>query len=137
MAKRKIKTLQDELINAGWYEMTSDETAEQTEGFFLTSIRQSKSGLSMNVYLRCLENKGELPFLRFQNDKHTRCNSNWIKMYLDGTLDNYENKKIVFSDSEMQLLKDWIALNKVTITKHYYQEYDTPAVCRRLKNYKE
>ncbi len=133
MAKSKIKTLQDELINAGWYEMTSDETAEQAEGFFLTPIRQSKSGLSMNVYLRCLENKGESPFLRFQNDRNERFNYNWVKMYLDGTLDNYENKKIVFSDTEMQLLKDWIALNKEAITKHYYQEYDSPAVCGRLK----
>lgn len=134
MAKRKIKTLQDELINAGWYEMTSDETAEQTEGFFLTSIRQSKSGLSMNVYLRCLENKGELPFLRFQNDRIEKFNYNWVKMYLDGTLDNYENKKIVFSDTEMQLLKDWIALNKEAIAKHYCQEYDFSAVCERLEN---
>lgn len=133
MAKSKIKTLQDELINAGWYEMTSDETAEQAEGFFLTPIRQSKSGLSMNVYLRCLENKSELPFLRFQNDRNERFNYNWVKMYIDGTLDNYENKKIVFTADEIQTLKDWIALNKEVITKHYYQEYDSADVCREIK----
>ena len=46
-------------------------------------------------------------------------------MYIDGTLDNYENKTIIFSPEEMQALKNWIKLNKDLITMHYYQEYDS------------
>ena len=57
-------------------------------------------------------------------------------MYLDGTLDNYENKEIVFSDTEMQLLKDWIVLNKEAITKHYYQEYDSIDVIKKIRRTK-
>lgn len=132
---KNIKTLQDELIQAKLYEINSYETAEECEGFYLTPIHQKESGLPMIVNLRCLENfNGEPPFLRFQNDRSEKLNYNWIKMYLDGTLNNYENKKIVFSDSEMQLLKNWITLNKETITKHYYQKYDSLDVCERLKN---
>ena len=58
-------------------------------------------------------------------------------MYIDGTLDNYENKKIVFTETEMQALKDWIILNKEIIVKHYYQEYDFADVCKKVKKYKE
>ena len=58
-------------------------------------------------------------------------------MYIDGTLDNYENKKIVFSAAEMQALKNWIHLNKGIIIKHYYQEYDSADVCKKMKKYKE
>ena len=89
----------------------------------------------MCVHLRCNENfNGEPPFLRFQNDRKTRYNTNWVKMYLDGTLDNYENKEIMFSEEELQTLKDWITLNKDAISKHYYQEYDSLEVCQKLKN---
>lgn len=100
----------------------------------MTPLRQEETGLAMCVNLRCLENKGEPPFLRFQNDRETKPNLNWVKMYLDGTLDNYENKEIIFSKEEMQLLQKWITLNKNVITKYYYQEYDSYDVCRRLKN---
>lgn len=133
----KIKTLEDEYIKAGLYKYVSpDETVEEAEGFFLTWLNQNETGLAMCVNLRCIENRGEPPFLRFQNDRETRCNYNWVKMYLDGTLDNYENKEIIFSDDEMQLLKRWMVLNKDIITKHYYQEYDSPSVCNRLKKLK-
>lgn len=133
----KIKTLEDEYIKAGLYKYVSpDETVEEAEGFFLTWLNQNETGLAMCVNLRCIENRGEPPFLRFQNDRETRCNYNWVKMYLDGTLDNYENKEIIFLDEEMQLLKRWMVLNKDIITKHYYQEYDSPSVCKRLKKLK-
>lgn len=131
----KIKTLKDESVKAGMLKhVAPDETVEEAETFLLTPLNQKETRLPMCINLRCIENKGELPFLRFQNDRNERFNYNWVKMYIDGTLDNYENKKIVFSDTEIQLLKDWIALNKVVITKHYYQEYDSPTVCKRLKN---
>ena len=129
----EIKTLQDELINADWYEINIDETVEQAESFFLTHLNQEETGLPMCVHLRCIDNKDEPPFLRFQNDRKTKYNSNWVKMYIDGTLDNYENKKIIFTDAEMQAIKDWINLNKEIIIKHYYQEYDSADVCREIK----
>lgn len=133
----EIKTLKDEYIKYGLYRcIESYETVEETEGFFLTPLNQKETGLPMCINLRCIENKSEPPFLRFQNDRDERFNYNWVKMYLDSTLDNYENKMIVFSDEEMQLLKDWILLNKEAITKHYYQEYDSPSVCKRLKKLK-
>jgi len=133
----KIKTLKDEYIKYDLYRFVEPyETVEEAEGFFLTPLNKKETGLPMCINLRCIENKGEPPFLRFQNDRDERFNYNWVKMYLDGTLDNYENKMIVFSDKEMQLLKDWIVLNKEPITKHYYQEYDSPSVCKRLKKLK-
>lgn len=133
----EIKTLKDEYIKADLYRCVEPyETVEEAEGFFLTPLNQKETGLPMCINLRCIDNKGEPPFLRFQNDRNERFNYNWVKMYIDGTLDNYENKKIVFSDEEMQLLKDWIGLNKEAITKHYYQEYDSSSVCKRLKNLK-
>ncbi|CDE62072.1 unknown [Fusobacterium sp. CAG:439] len=91
----------------------------------------------MCVHLRCIDNKDEPPFLRFQNDRKIKYNSNWVKMYIDGTLDNYENKKIVFTDAEKQALKDWINLNKEIIVKHYYQEYDSADVCKKIRKYKD
>lgn len=102
-----IKSLKDEYLKAGLYHFVEPfETIEETESFFLTPLSTQKTGLPMRINLRCLENKGEQPFLRFQNDRNERFNCNWVKMYIDGTLDNYENKKIVFSDKEIKLLKD-------------------------------
>lgn len=56
-------------------------------------------------------------------------------MYLDGTLDNYENKVIIFSEEEIQTLKDWITLNNEAITKHYYQECDSCEVCKNVEKF--
>lgn len=126
-------TLKDELLKSGLYDENSDETAEETESFFLTPIGQKESGLPMCVNLRCLENIGEPPFLRFQNDRFKRFNCNWIKIYLDGHIDNYENRKIIFTKQELQELKNWIVLNKKAIEKHYYQEYDSLEVLSKLK----
>lgn len=135
---KKIKTLKDEYMSSGLYKCLEPwETPEDAEGFFLTPFNQKETGLAMLVSLRCVENKGEPPFLRFQNDRKTKYNSNWVKMYIDGTLDNYENKKIIFTDAEMQAIKDWINLNKEIIIKHYYQEYDSADVCREIKKLKE
>lgn len=131
---KEIKTLKDEYVKAGLCRCVEPfETVEDAESFFLTPLNQEETGLPMCVHLRCIENKEEPPFLRFQNDRNTKYNSNWVKMYIDGILDNYENKKIVFTDAEMQALKDWIILNKETIIKHYYQEYDSADVCREIK----
>lgn len=130
---KKIKTLKDELENAGWKIKEDIETAAGFEGFILTLIRSSEVGLAMNIYLRCVENKDEAPFLRFQNDKNSRFNSNWVKMYLDGKIDNYEEKTIIFSEPELNDLKKWIHQNKEAITKHYYQEYDSADVCKKIK----
>lgn len=133
----KVKTLKDEYIKVGLCRcITSDETVEEAESFFLTTLSQKETGLPMCINLRCLENKDEPPFLRFQNDRNERFNYNWVKIYLDGTLDNYENKKIIFSDTEMQLLKDWMILNKEVITKHYYQEYDSRDVIKKIRSTK-
>ncbi len=129
----EIKCLKDEYIKAGLYRCVEPyETVEEAESFFLTPLNQKETGLPMCINLRCIENKGESPFLRFQNDRNERFNYNWVKMYLDGTLDNYENKKIVFTADEIQTLKDWIALNKEAITKHYYREYSSRDVCRAI-----
>ena len=130
---KKIKTLKDELENAGWKIEEDIETPAGFEGFFLTLIRSSEVGLAMNIYLRCVENKDEAPFLRFQNDKNSRVNSNWVKMYRDGKIDNYEEKTIIFSEPELNDLKKWIHQNKEAITKHYYQEYDSADVCKKIK----
>lgn len=131
---KEIKTLKDEYVKAGLCQCVEPfETVEDAESFLLTPLNQEETGLPMCVHLRCIENKEESPFLRFQNDRNTKYNSNWVKMYIDGILDNYENKKIVFTDAEMQALKDWIILNKEIIIKHYYQEYDSADVCREIK----
>lgn len=135
---KNIQTLQDELIQAKLYEINSFETAEECEGFYLTPISQKESGLPMIVNLRCLENfNGEPPFLRFQNDRNPKYNTNWIKMYIDGTFDNYENKVIIFSEEEMQSLKDWIKLNENIIKKHYYQECSSCEVCKNIVKIKK
>ncbi len=135
---KEIKTIKDEYVKAGLCQCVEPfETVEDAESFFLTPLNQEETGLPMCVHLRCIENKEEPPFLRFQNDRNTKYNSNWVKMYIDGILDNYENKKIVFTDAEMQALKDWIILNKEIIIKHYYQEYDSADVCREIKKLKE
>lgn len=131
---KEIKTLKDEYVKVGLCQCVEPfETVEDAESFLLTPLNQEETGLPMCVHLRCIENKEEPPFLRFQNDRNTKYNSNWVKMYIDGILDNYENKKIVFTDAEMQALKDWIILNKEIIIKHYYQEYDSADVCREIK----
>jgi hypothetical protein len=130
----KIKTLKDELQNAKLYTENDNETAEEYESFLLTPIEQDMSGLEMIVNLRCIENAKELPFLRFQNDREKIQNSNWIKIYINGNLANYENKKIIFTKKEMQALKTWIRLNKDVISKHYYQEYDSADVYKNLKS---
>ena len=131
---KEIKTLKDEYVKAGLCRCVEPfETVEDAESFLLTPLNQEETGLPMCIHLRCIENKGEPPFLRFQNDRSKKYNSNWVKMYIDGTLDNYENKKVVFTDAEMQALKDWIILNKEIIIKHYYQEYDSADVCREIK----
>lgn len=135
---KKIKNLKDEYRNSNLYKCIEPwETPEEAEGFFLTPFTPKETGLAMWISLRCVENKGEPTFLRFQNDRNAKYNSNWVKMYIDGTLDNYENKKIVFSAAEMQALKNWIHLNKGIIIKHYYQEYDSADVCKKMKKYKE
>lgn len=131
---KEIKTLKDEYVKAGLCQCVEPfETVEDAESFLLTPLNQEETGLPMCVHLRCIENKEEPPFLRFQNDRNTKYNSNWVKMFIDGILNNYENKKIVFTDAEMQALKDWIILNKEIIIKHYYQEYDSADVCREIK----
>ena len=131
---KEIKTLKDEYVKAGLCQCVEPfETVEDAESFLLTPLNQEETGLPMCVHLRCIENKEEPPFLRFQNDRNTKYNSNWVKMFIDGILNNYENKKIVFTDAEMQALKDWIILNKEIIIKHYYQEYDSSDVCREIK----
>lgn len=131
---KEIKTLKDEYVKAGLCQCVEPfETVEDAESFLLTPLNQEETGLPMCVHLRCIENKEEPPFLRFQNDRNSRYNTNWVKMYIDGILDNYENKKIVFTDAEIQTLKDWITLNKEIIIKHYYQEYDSADVCREIK----
>lgn len=131
---KEIKTLKDEYVKAGLCQCVEPfETVEDAESFFLTPLNQEETELPMCVHLRCIENKEEPPFLRFQNDRNTKYNSNWVKMFIDGILNNYENKKIVFTDAEIQTLKDWITLNKEIIIKHYYQEYDSADVCREIK----
>ena len=129
-----VKNLTDELENVGLYETNPYETAEESELWYLTSFSQSQTGLVMKINLRCIPNKGEAPFIRFQNDRASHHTYNWVKMYLDGTLDNYENKTIIFSPEEMQALKNWININKEIITKHYYQEYDSYEIKNFIKN---
>ena len=131
---KEIKTLKDEYVKAGLCQCVEPfETVEDAESFLLTPLNQEETGLPMCVHLRCIENKEEPPFLRFQNDRNAKYNSNWVKMFIDCILNNYENKKIVFTDAEKQALKDWIILNKEIIIKHYYQEYDSADVCREIK----
>ena len=131
-----IKTLKDEYINANMQRfIAQDETVEEVESFFLTPLTQEETNLPMNVYLRCIKNfNGEPPFLRFQNNRSSRFNTNWVKIYLNGRVDNYENKAIPFLEEEMYSLLVWIELNKEAISKHYYQEYSSCDICKNLKN---
>ena len=86
---KEIKTLKDEYVKAGLCQCVEPfETVEDAESFLLTPLNQEETGLPMCVHLRCIENKEEPPFLRFQNDRNSRYNTNWVKMYIDGTLDN-------------------------------------------------
>ncbi len=129
-------SLKDELVKTHLLNAENNETPEETESFFLTPLKQDEIGLSMCVHLRCIPNKGEPPFLRFQNDRSKQFNSNWVKIYIDGQINNYENKKLVFTQSELNDLKDWINLNKEPITKHYYKVYSSLEVCHRLRKFK-
>ena len=130
----KITSLDDEYV---YYELNKflapDETATDAEGFFLTPFKASELNLAMNVSLRCIENKNDPSFLRFQNDRNASFNSNWVKMYLDGRIDNYEAKTITFTKQEINELRLWIKLNEDTIKKHYYQKYDSVDVCKKIK----
>ena len=131
---QKIKSLTDEYNYYGLNKhLAPDETPEDAEGFFLTRIKAKDVNLAMNINLRCIENNGDKPFLRFQNDRNEKFNTNWIKIYLDGNLDNYENKIIVFTEEEMNDLKLWIKQNKDVIAKHYYQEYFSTETWQKLK----
>jgi hypothetical protein len=130
----EIKGLTDEYNYYGLNKhLAPDETPEDAEGFFLTRIKAKDVNLAMNINLRCIENNGDKPFLRFQNDRNEKFNTNWIKIYLDGNLDNYENKIIVFTEEEMNDLKLWIKQNKDVIAKHYYQEYFSTETWQKLK----
>ena len=131
---QKFKSLTDEYNYYGLNkQLAPDETPEDAEGFFLTRIKAKDVNLAMNINLRCIENNGDKPFLRFQNDRNEKFNTNWIKIYLDGNLDNYENKIIVFTEEEMNDLKLWIKQNKDVIAKHYYQEYFSTEAWQKLK----
>ena len=131
---QKIKSLTDEYNYYGLNKhLAPDETPEDAEGFFLTRIKAKDVNLAMNINLRCIENNGDKPFLRFQNDRNEKFNTNWIKIYLDGNLDNYENKTIIFSESELNNLKKCIHQNQEAITKHYYQEYFSTEAWQKLK----
>lgn len=130
----EIKSLTDEYNYYGLNkDLAPDETPEEAEGFFLTPLKASEVHLAMNINLRCLENNGEKPFLRFQNDRNEKFNTNWIKIYLDGEINNYEVKTIAFTEQEMNELRLWIKLNEEAIKKHYYQEYDSADVCKEIK----
>ena len=130
----EIKSLADEYNYYGLNkDLAPDETPEEAEGFFLTPLKASEVHLAMNINLRCLENNGEKPFLRFQNDRNEKFNTNWIKIYLDGEINNYENKTILFTEEEMNSLKLWIKQNKDVITKHYYLEYSSCEVFEKIK----
>ena len=77
---KEIKTLKDEYVKAGLCQCVEPfETVEDAESFLLTPLNQEETGLPMCVHLRCIENKEEPPFLRFQNDRNTKYNSNWVQ----------------------------------------------------------
>ena len=60
------------------------------------------------------------PYIIIQNDYETKHNLNWVKMRLDGTI--LEDKKLIFSDDEIQDIKQWIEINKLPILLCWTQE---------------
>ena len=96
---QKIKSLTDEYNYYGLNKhLAPDETPEDAEGFFLTRIKAKDVNLAMNINLRCIENNGDKPFLRFQNDRNEKFNTNFnldsddfidISKHLEDIMNNY------------------------------------------------
>ena len=101
----------------------SYETPNQEQRWFNTWIEKEYSGLAMNIELVVLP-MGKVenvpPYIIIQNDYETKHNLNWVKMRLDGTI--LEDKKLIFSDDEIQDIKQWIEINKLPILLCWTQE---------------
>ena len=99
------------------------ETPNQFQRWINTPISKKCSGLAMNVELTLLSMgkvKNEPPYIIVQNDYEDIQNLNWVKVRLDGTV--VDDKKLIFKDFEIQELKSWIDINKLTILMYWTQE---------------
>lgn len=111
-----------------WNELNSDntlyyETPDQQLAWITASLGTEQTGLPMRVelvlqYFEKIENQPV--YIIVQNDYEKKCNYNWIKMKLDGTIINGVNP--VFSEAELEKLKEWIELNKLAILLYWTQE---------------
>lgn len=100
------------------YETPKQELAWLTEPF-----DKKQTGLPMNVELS-LQSIGKIVnehvYLIVQNDYEDKQNLNWFKIRIDDyTI--LEDKKPIFTDDEMNLLKLWIEVNKLPILMQWTQ----------------
>lgn len=111
-----------------WNEVNSDntlyyETPDQQLAWITASLGTEQTGLPMRVelvlqYFEKIENQPV--YIIVQNDYEKKCNYNWIKMKLEGTIINGVNP--FFSEAELEKLKEWIELNKLAILLYWTQE---------------
>lgn len=99
------------------------ETPNQELAWTTAPLSKEQTNLAMNIelvlqYMGKIEN--EPPYILVQNDYDDKRNLNWVKVRLDGTPTN--NKKLVFSEKEIEALKQWIELNKLPILMYWTQE---------------
>ena len=112
------------------------ETPNQEMRWFTEPISKKTSGLSMNVEL-ALQPMGKIvnqpPYLIVQNDYEDKQNLNWVKVRLDGSV--IDGKKLIFKESEINELKTWIEINKLTILLYWTQEeIDYTDIIKKIKS---
>lgn len=83
-------------------------------------LTQKQTGLPMRVELVTTDYTNQRVYLLVQNDDKTRKTSNYVKVFLDGTIMN--EKQFVFEDHYKQDLKTWIAINKYLILMYWTKE---------------
>ena len=79
--------------------------------------------MSVELPMQDFGKRAEQPYIIFQNNYGkfgTGRVKSWVKMQLDGTI--LEDKKPIFTEYEMNLLKQWIDVNKLPILLHWTQE---------------
>ena len=84
------------------------------------SLTQRQTGLPMRIELVSTDYTNQHVYLLVQNDDKTRKTSNYVKVFLDGTIMN--EKQFVFEDHYKQDLKTWIAINKYLILMYWTKE---------------
>jgi len=112
------------------------ETPLEEEGYWLTPFDKEDTNLPMIVNLRCIhfEDENEI-FLRFQNDRKNKINTNYVKMLIDGTIINKHNQEIVFDEDELNQLRAWVKQNREIIKRHWNGKIDSITALETCKKY--